>query len=80
MTLPLSLLPSRLKKYQKIANPDQILRGDNLLQWSSILFGWGGWGGGERESFPALMNFLALENQILFLYTLSILGLKEKIY
>ena len=79
MTLPLFLLPSRLKKYQKIANPDQILRGDNLLQWSSILFGWGG-GGGERESFPALMNFLALENQILFLYTLSILGLKEKIY
>lgn len=79
MTLPLSLLPSRLKKYQKIANPDQILRGDNLLQWSSILFGWGG-GGGERESFSALMNFLALENQILFLYTLSILGLKEKIY
>ena len=78
MTLPLSLLPSRLKKYQKIANPDQILRGDNLLQWSSILFGWGG--GGERESFPALMNLLALENQILFLYTLSILGLKEKIY
>ena len=40
----------------------------------------GGGGGGERESFPALMNFLALENQILFLYTLSILGLKEKIY
>ena len=50
MTLPLSLLPSRLKKYQKIANPDQILRGDNLLQWSSILFGWGGVGGVGRGS------------------------------
>ena len=58
MTLPLSLLPSRLKKYQKIANPDQILRGDNLLQWSSILFGWGGggWGEGVLSCFNELLG------------------------
>ena len=55
MTLPLSLLPSRLKKYQKIANPDQILRGDNLLQWSSILFGLGGGGGGVGRGSPFLL-------------------------
>lgn len=58
MTLPLSLLPSRLKKYQKIANPDQI----GVLSCFNELLG-----SREPNTFFVYIKYFRLERENLLI-------------